>query len=242
MSAVLESQTSPRRRCGSGLAARWKFFRQWLRHPLSTAAVAPSSEALAAKMLQGLPSTARRVIELGAGTGVFTRALLRAGIPAHDLLAVELNPSLHAHLQAHFPDVATLRADAVRLREDAIAQTWLQRGRADAIVSGLGLLSMDASSQHGILASAFDAMGEDGVFVQFTYGPQPPLRRQVADELGLQVRRVGFVWRNLPPATVYAYSRRKGEGEGSGHGPRRIAGIERAPTAQLLAKAYGAMG
>jgi phosphatidylethanolamine/phosphatidyl-N-methylethanolamine N-methyltransferase len=46
-----------------------------------------------------------------------------------------------------------------------------------------------------------------GVFVQYTYGLRSPLDEHVRKELRLRCERVGMVWRNLPPAQVYAYSR-----------------------------------
>ena len=50
-------------------AIAWTFFRQWLKAPLTTAAVSPSSKELAAEMLSQLPDGTRKVIELGGGTG-----------------------------------------------------------------------------------------------------------------------------------------------------------------------------
>jgi phosphatidylethanolamine/phosphatidyl-N-methylethanolamine N-methyltransferase len=84
-------------------AIAWTFFRQWLKAPLTTAAVSPSSKELAAEMLSQLPDGARKVIELGGGTGVFTEALLERGIAPENLLVFELNESLHLHLMQRFP-------------------------------------------------------------------------------------------------------------------------------------------
>ena len=46
-----------------------------------------------------------------------------------------------------------------------------------------------------------------GRFIQFTYGPQPPVAESVQQALGLAVHRGDFVLRNVPPATVYVYER-----------------------------------
>ena len=72
-------------------SARWALLWQWLKNPLRTAAVVPSSRELAAAMLAELPPDARRVIELGGGTGALTRALLGHGIRGDALLVLELN-------------------------------------------------------------------------------------------------------------------------------------------------------
>ena len=185
----------------------WALFRQWLRNPLRTAAVAPSSRELAAAMVAELPPGTKRVIELGGGTGAVTRALLAAGVPGHALLVLELNEELHAHLHARFPQVHIEEGDARDLAHIARRCGFLDRGPADAIVSGLGLLSMPRETQRAILTAAFECLRPDGRFIQFTYGPQPPVPEGIVDELGLAFRRGDFVLRNVPPATVYVYTR-----------------------------------
>jgi len=184
------------------------FFRQWLKNPLRTAAVLPSSIELASAMIAELPEGTRRVIELGGGTGAITRELLAAGIHARQLLVLELNEELHAHLHARFPGVYVVLGDARSLRELADECGYLAEGPADAIVSGLGLLNMPPTLQQEILAAAFGCLRPDGVFVQFTYGPTAPVAEPVVQQLGLAVHRGDFVLRNVPPATVYVYSRK----------------------------------
>jgi len=188
----------------------WTFFRQWLKNPLRTAAVAPSSAELAAAMVAELPDDVRRVIELGGGTGAITHALLGAGIRADDLLVLELNEELHAHLHLRFPKVRVVLGDARSLQALAAKDCYLDAGLADAIVSGLGLLSMPQELQREILDAALGCLQPDGAFVQFTYGPNAPIADAVAGELGLQVRRGDFILRNMPPATVYVYTRSTG--------------------------------
>ncbi|MBY4597299.1 methyltransferase domain-containing protein [bacterium BD-1] len=192
----------------TALAHTWTFFRQWLKNPLGMAAISPSSRQLARQMMSELPRGARRVVELGGGTGVFTRALLDSGIAPADLLVLELNEELHQHLQRHFPNVQVACADARDLAEVASARGFGPEAPVDAVVSGLGLLSMPKATQQAILAAAFDCLQPQGRFVQFTYGPANPVAREVLEALDLNARRGSFTWWNVPPATVYVYSRR----------------------------------
>lgn len=185
----------------------FKFFWQWLKNPLRTAAVVPSSSELAYAMIGELPEGTQRVIELGGGTGAITRELLAAGIHASQLFVLELNEELHAHLHTRFPGVYVVLGDARSLPELAASCGFLEEGPADAIVSGLGLLTMPPSLQREILSAAFQCLREDGVLVQFTYGPAAPVAESVVRELRLRVHRGEFVLRNVPPATVYVYSR-----------------------------------
>ena len=147
--------TSPRRRReGKEKDQTWTFFRQWLRNPLAIAAVSPSSRELAQKMLGALQPNARRVVELGGGTGVFTRAALERGIAPADLLVLELNQALYQHLRNTFAGVHVVCADARPLHDVAVSSGYLDAGPADAVLSGLGLLSMPRPSQREITYTA----------------------------------------------------------------------------------------
>jgi len=187
----------------------WTFFRQWLKSPLRMAAVSPSSRELAHKMLRELPDGAKRVVELGGGTGVFTRAMIERGIKPNDLLVIELNQTLYQHLRTRFPEAHVALADARELKRVAESSGYLADGPADGIISGLGLLSMSKELQHDILAAAFSVLSPNGRFIQFTYGPTNPVGRDVMRDLELSSHRAGFTLWNVPPATVYVYSRSK---------------------------------
>ena len=186
----------------------WTFFRQWLKNPIKMASIAPSGQQLAGMMTAELPPGARRVIELGGGTGVFTTALLKHGIAGDDLMVVELNVELHAHLQRLFPKVHVVHGDASRLDRITADTGFAARGPVDAVISGLGMLSMPRQLQHDIMKAAFACLRPGGRFVQFTYGPAVPIVQEVVEALNLEPRRSTTAWRNLPPATVYVFTRR----------------------------------
>lgn len=192
---------------GSATPEAWTFFRQWLKNPLAVASLSPSGRQLARQMIAELPHEARRVIELGGGTGVFTRALLGHGIAAKDLLVLELNEALYQHLRMRFADAHVVCGDARELKAIAAGDGFLDAGLADAVISGLGLLSMTKRTQAEILQAAFSTLTPEGRLIQFTYGPKSPVSRELLSELGLSVRRGGFAWWNMPPASVYVYTR-----------------------------------
>ncbi|MEP6484626.1 MAG: methyltransferase domain-containing protein [Rudaea sp.] len=193
----------------SGESDSWTFFRQWLKNPLAMAALSPSGQQLTRQMIAELPNGAQRVVELGGGTGVFTRALLAHGIDPNDLLVLELNDELYLHLKKRFPDAHVVRGDARELKSLASADGFLHNGTADAVISGLGLLSMPRPMQCDILRAGFDMLKPEGRFIQFTYGPKSPVARDLLGEMDLSVRRAGFAWWNVPPATVYVYTRNR---------------------------------
>ncbi|GLQ95680.1 class I SAM-dependent methyltransferase [Dyella mobilis] len=183
------------------------FFREWMKHPLQMASVLPSGRPLARMMVSAMPAKASCVVELGAGTGVITEALLHHGVSPSQLLVLEMNATLHGVLRRRFPQAQVLCADARHVSELAQRTGVLAPAGADAILSSLGLLAMPPEVQRDIVAAAFAVLRPGGVFVQYTYGWRSPLDEQVRRQLRLRCTRVGMVWRNLPPAHVYVYVR-----------------------------------
>ena len=183
------------------------FFQQWVKHPLSMASIAPSGQQLGELMVAAMPAGSRHVVELGAGTGAITDALLRHGIAPQALLAVEMNPVLYRVLRKRFPDAQVVCGDA-RCLESMIANSeTFADNQVDVVCSSLGFLTMPKGLQHDIMSAAFTALRDDGVFIQYTYGLANPLADDVRDRLGLHCRTAGLAWRNLPPARVYVYRR-----------------------------------
>lgn len=179
------------------------FFQAWLKNPLGVAAVAPSGRALASLITSEISRDTGPVIELGPGTGVFTRMLIARGVRLEDLALIESASEFAVALKRRYPRVSTLWMDAERLRT-----VRLFDGRpVGAVVSGLPLLSMPLRKVIAILTGAFCNMKPGGALYLFTYGPSCPIPPQVLDHLGLEVERIGGTLANLPPARVYRLRR-----------------------------------
>lgn len=204
---------SERRRRGipaeEDLAATVLFLRQWLRDPRSIAAIAPSGRELARRIAGAVGRGAKSVIEVGAGTGAVTQALLDSGVPASGLLVIERNAELAALLARRFPGVEVVRRDAFDLEAVAAGAESVRPGRVDAVVSGLGLVTIEKGRQRQLLEQAFRVLRPAGRFVQFTYSPVLPVPRETLEQLGLCSRRAAFSLLNLPPASVYVLTRRR---------------------------------
>ncbi|MCP1471408.1 phospholipid N-methyltransferase [Sphingobium sp. OAS761] len=180
------------------------FLGAWLKKPRQTASVVPSSRYLARLMVRQIDPQDGRVLELGGGTGVFTRAILATGLPPERLEVVEINPSFARGLRRHFPHVSVLETPA----QIVSTATAGEPGEYQTVVSGLPLLAMDRHMHVDILTEAFRMLRPGGSFVQFTYSMRPPVSRDILDWLDLDVVRVGQTVRNFPPATVFRFVRR----------------------------------
>lgn len=181
------------------------FLKSWADKPLQVAAIAPSGRALADLMTREIGPATGPVIELGPGTGVFTRKLLARGVTPEDLTLVEYGSDFARLLRSRFPDAHIIQMDAGRLRNIEFDS----RQSVGAVVSGLPLLSMPPRKVMAILSGAFGHLRAGGAFYQFTYGPRCPVPRRILDRLGLKASIVGKTLLNAPPASVYRITRRR---------------------------------
>ncbi|QBY00684.1 methyltransferase type 12 [Rhodophyticola sp. CCM32] len=174
------------------------FMTQLLKRPHQVVALAPSSEGLAREMAARVDPEDGPVIELGAGTGKITRAILNRGLPAEQLHSIEMNPEFCTRLCDRFPGLNVHQISAGDIGA-------LPVENAQAVISGLPLLSMPVALQHAILTGTVAKLRPGRDYVQFTYGPKPPITSAVRNDLGLIWETSPKIWWNMPPARVYRF-------------------------------------
>lgn len=183
---------------------RQLFFRRWLRHPFRLGTFAPISRKFADYATSHLPTSVRGpVVEIGAGTGRLTRALLRK-IPSHQGFgAIELDSELCAFLTKTLPDIKAIEGDASHIAH-LIPKEWI--GQVGAVVSVVPLMYLPFEQRKEMIENCFSIMHAGGVFLQVTYSARSPI--QGLDELcgrPLQAKRIGALWKNFPPGFVWRY-------------------------------------
>ena len=97
-----------------------------------------------------------------------------------------------------------LEGDAARLPR-LLAANGVER--IAAVVSSLPLLSLPAEVVNGIVHGVFEALPRGAALVQFTYGPSTPVPRGLRERLRLQAVSGPRIWRNVPPAVVWTFTR-----------------------------------
>ncbi len=191
-------------------------------------AVFPSSRALGRRMVEGLPppTAPRRVLEVGAGTGAFTRAVIDALGPDDTLVVVELNPVFCAALRGRLaawtvrpgaPQVDLVEGDVLAYAPDA---------PFDFVLSSLPLNALPEDLVARIVQKLHDVLAPGGTLAYFEYTGFRRVREGVrrargvrgpsAVEAELAPHVVGsrrVLW-NVPPATVRLV--RFGEGRAAG--------------------------
>ena len=178
---------------------------------LTVGAIAPSSRYLTHAMLGPIPlAKARVVVEVGAGTGVMTRALLDLMPPDSRLLAFEINARFARHLRSHVLDP---RLQVIHARAETLQEELRGRGidHVDAVVSSLALGFMAERQRTAFLGELGSLLGEAGVFTQYQYFHRLQMKNgrirkfHLAHLLQAYFSSVQqrIIWRNLPPAFVF---------------------------------------
>ena len=183
------------------------FLRRSLSNPSQVCSIVPSSPQVGQAMARAISRRpAEGVVELGGGVGPVTRVLLECGIDPDALTSVELDPVLSHRLGELYPDIEVLNVAAQNLSE-----IWRKQNRekAGGVVSTLPLKIFDAWTAEAVIKSTFEILAPGGCFVQFTYRFVSPVDQEIIDRFELDARRSEIAWLNLPPASIWVYSRRQ---------------------------------
>lgn len=180
------------------------FLKRWLANPLQMGSVVPSSSALCRRVaLQVRLEPGERVLELGAGTGVVSRALLASGVAPSRLTVVEIVPSMAAHLRAALPGVDVIEGDA---RELATLFPTEQRERArhriGTVICGVPLVLLRVAEQRRFI-DAIEVVAPGKGFLHYSYCATSPLPWR---KHGLVAQREAWTPLNFPPASVWRYT------------------------------------
>jgi|APTNR8051073442_1049403.scaffolds.fasta_scaffold02178_5 phosphatidylethanolamine/phosphatidyl-N-methylethanolamine N-methyltransferase len=186
----------------SALTFLSEFFRNWK----TVGAIAPSSPALAARMMESAEVwRAERVLELGPGTGALTQGIADVMPAVAQYLGIELCEPFVNQLRQRFPKMRFELGAAQEFSFDTV----LSAGESvDVIISGLPWTAFPESLQEAILDHVLPRLAPGGRFATFAYWGlhQLPAGRRfralLHDRLpGVETTRV--VWGNMPPAFVY---------------------------------------
>jgi len=181
------------------------FLREIFRDPRETGAIAPSSRQLAELVtLAAGVSSAKFVLELGAGTGAITKTLLATKGPSTRLIVWEKNDIFAKELRSRFASLEVIAACATQLK-NLLRENGLPD--PDSIVCGLPWSMFDRAMRASILDDIREVLTPDGVFATYTYfGPHLlPAGRQFHKLLHERFREVSHsrvVMQNVPPAFV----------------------------------------
>ncbi|MEQ8860709.1 MAG: methyltransferase domain-containing protein [Pseudomonadales bacterium] len=182
--------------------ASWTFFQAFLRSPKVVASVIPSSPFLERRLVNAARvSSAGSVVELGAGIGGTTRALLAAMTPQARLLAIERTAEFVPPLK----DIGDSRLAVVNGCASRIVAELEQLGLAgaDAVISGIPFSTLPPALSRIIAEEIARALRPGGRFVAYQFTDR------VADFATpvLGPPRIEHELRNVPPLKVFTWTK-----------------------------------
>ncbi|RSM73096.1 translation initiation factor IF-2 [Actinoplanes sp. ATCC 53533] len=208
-------------------ADSWMFLREAARDMRTTGAIAPSGKALARALTEPVRARTPRpltILEVGAGTGAVTRALIPQLSGGSRLDIVEANPRFAArlrHLVADHPHLAG-RPGQVDVHQTYVENLDTEQ-RYDVIVSGLPLTNFTPRQVETIMGGYLNLLHPGGTLTYFGYLGTRAARALFAsrDEgrrhAGVNAVMAAYqstyaagrrtVWANLPPAGVWRLDR-----------------------------------
>jgi phosphatidylethanolamine/phosphatidyl-N-methylethanolamine N-methyltransferase len=199
------------------------FFKQFLTHYHTTGAILPSGRSLCAALARFVgdgKADARRILEVGAGTGSVTRRIVAAMGPADRLDLVELNEQFVRCLRDRFDGDEFFRPVAARCRVLHCPVQELPRDESyDLIISGLPLNNFSVADVEEIVGVLTGLLRPGGTLSFFEYMAVRRIRslwsgrRQRARLRGIgrilgtllgenEIHR-DSIWLNVPPAWVH---------------------------------------
>lgn len=188
------------------MAKKTAFLKQFWQEKKMVGAMSPSSKYLAHKMLRNIDfKKAKVIIELGPGTGVFTKKILEFMQPDAKLLVFELNDTFYEHLKEEIID------DRMILIHDSaeFIQKYLNKVgfiHVDYIVSSLPLAVFPNKLKTNIINVSYETLKNQGKYIQFQYSLNS--KRLLEDRF--DAVHLAFTPLNFPPAFVYTCIKEKG--------------------------------
>ena len=181
------------------------FLQEFLKNPLQVASLIPSSRFLEDRIVKLAEiRQARSVVELGAGTGGTTRAILSAMPPDAKLLILEINPRFCALLEGIQDERLIVHCGSAQSIQGAISSHGLTA--PDVVVSGIPFSTMSHSTGLQLLEEISSVLAPGGRFVAYQV-------RSHVDDLSrplLGPARVEKEFFNIPPLRLYRWDKRDG--------------------------------
>lgn len=175
---------------------RLLFIKRFFRLPSTIGSITPSTKYLANKMVEGMDwNEAQTIVELGAGTGVITDAIVKSMLPNTKLIIFEKDPFFRQLLLTKYP-YAKVFEEAEKLQSTLQNQNIK---KADLIFSGLPFTVLKEKERKKILSNVYESLNYGGKFIAYQYSLK--LRREFISYFSDY--KIKFVPINIPPAFIF---------------------------------------
>lgn len=143
-----------------------QFMKQSILYPRTVGAIVPSSHFSAKKMIEPIDfEHVLTIVELGAGTGVFTKELVKKKGKETKLIVFEINKEFANKLKEKY------KQDASIIIINDSAEKLVQYGlkNIEYIISGLPFATLERQISKQILNNVSSVLKEEGKFITIQY-------------------------------------------------------------------------
>ncbi len=146
----------------------------------------PGHEGFYAAALELIPAEAKTIVDLGAGSGLFS-AMLHAAFPAAQLYLIDFSEAMLELAKKRLGDAPNLHYVLADYSTKALPAA------CDAVVSALSIHHLEDEGKRAILGNIFAALRPGGVFVNADHiaGPTPELEEVYQQRWLAEIRRLG---------------------------------------------------
>lgn len=180
-----------------------QFLQAFLKNPLHVGAITPSSSDLAFQMIEDIqPDAENVVVELGVGTGSFTKLLNQVVSGDKSYLGVEISRDFVKALKKDYPHLKFICGNAAKLQK---LHEKSGLGKVSYIISGIPFVTLPNEVGDEILQEISKFMDKGCMFrtFQYAHGYYFPsavkLRNFMKAHYGKAVKSP-LIMKNVPPA------------------------------------------
>jgi phospholipid N-methyltransferase len=180
-----------------------QFLQAFLKNPLHVGAITPSSPDLALQMIEDIEPTEQNiVVELGVGTGSFTKPISQIVSDDKSYLGVEISRDFVKALKKEYPNLKFVCGNATNLHK---LHEKSGLGKVGYIISGIPFVTLPNEVGDEILVEISKFMEQGCMFrtFQYAHGYYMPsavkLRKFMRGRYG-KAKKSSLIVKNVPPA------------------------------------------
>ena len=175
-----------------------QFIKESLKNLKEVGTLLPSSKFVVSKMIEPINfKNDILILELGPGTGVITKEILKKMTSKSKLFCFETNKSFQDELKQKFKDEITLINDSAANMKFHLNKYKITK--VDYIISSVPLVTLQRETTNKILATSAEVLGQKKRFVQLQYSKLLDKRlEQYFNQIDIK-----FTPKNYIPAFIY---------------------------------------
>ena len=175
-----------------------QFIKESLKNLKEVGTLLPSSKFVVSKMIEPINfKNDILILELGPGTGVITKEILKKMTSKSKLFCFETNKAFQDELKQKFKDEITLINDSAANMKFHLNKYKITK--VDYIISSVPLVTLQRETTNKILATSAEVLGQKKRFVQLQYSKLLDKRlEQYFNQIDIK-----FTPKNYIPAFIY---------------------------------------